>query len=110
MLKQLEDSGYTALIKELLDTKGSDLQREFIAQVHGRGFCEWIRTRIRSQGDVDIPYSKDFKRLTKDEYKDPPLDTEKELYKQWDVLTPADACKPTLWGGNYSKFNREKNN
>ena len=43
--------------------------------------------------EVDLaPYP-----MTESEFKDPPVDTERELYASWPDLTPSVACRSTLW-------------
>ena len=97
MHKQLSDSEYTKLRKDLLKDKGSDYQKEFLEKLKDSGtFCKWFRSIVSVVPGEDIPLYGE--RLTENEYKDAPQDTEEQLYENWKSLTSAVACRPPFWG------------
>ena len=92
---ELDDGAYTRQRLELLRTKGSDRQREFLSQVRdGTGFLEvFADIPLRGSTSAELsPYP-----MTESEYKDPPGDTEEDLYASWSALTPAVACRSAFW-------------
>ena len=95
MFLELDDSAYTRHRLDLLRTKGSDRQREFLTLV--RDSAEFVRVfadvPLRGTTSVELsPYP-----MTESEYKDPPGDTEEDLYASWSALTPAVACRCAFW-------------
>lgn len=94
--KELNDTEYTQLRKNLLRVKGSDLQREFLTAVRiGERFLEYFST-IGTVGTVEAALAPE--PMTESEFKDPPADSESRLYKSWSRLAPATACRSTFWG------------
>ncbi|MDD9982586.1 MAG: hypothetical protein OXU81_14720 [Gammaproteobacteria bacterium] len=93
--KELKDSDYTQMRRNLLRFKGSDHQKEFLLKVRdSAAFLECFAS-IPTVGTTDAalaPYP-----MTEDEYKDPPSDTEHTLYTAWSALTPSTACRSTFW-------------
>ncbi len=94
--KQLKDSDYTRVRKNLLRTKGGPLQRDFLEAVcNSQTFIHYIRSKISTEGSYELPLSPD--PMTEDEFKAPPEDTEIRLYESWSELTPRIACRSTFW-------------
>lgn len=91
-----DDADYTRFRARLLRKKGSPAQRRFLEQVrHGGDFIETlgkIETVGTSEAEL-IPYP-----LTENEYKEPPVDTERALYESWSELAPAMASRSAFWG------------
>lgn len=92
---ELDDSAYTQRRLALLRTKGSDRQREFLTKVRNSAdfvdvFAD-VPTRGTNSAELS-PYP-----MTESEYKDPPSDTEEDLYASWLELTPAVACRCAFW-------------
>ena len=94
-VKELTDSDYTRLRRRLLREKGSDRQREFLESVRETSqFLDYV-SGVPTVGSLEMqlaPY-----RMTESEFKDPPADTERELYASWSDLTPSVACRSTFW-------------
>ena len=92
---ELDDSAYTRRRLDLLRTKGSDRQREFLGQVRDSAdFLEvFADLPLRGSASAELsPYP-----MTESEYKDPPGDTEEDLYTSWSALTPSVACRCAFW-------------
>ena len=92
---ELDDSAYTRRRLDLLRTKGSDQQREFLTQVRdGADFLDlFANLPLRGSTSAELsPYP-----MTESEYKDPPSDTEEDLYASWSALTPSVACRCAFW-------------
>ena len=95
--KQLDREQYTKLRKSLLDRKGSDRQREFLyACKSNKNFLEFVRGKAGSVGSKELPVFNE--KLTEHEYKDPPEDTEDNLYYLWKTIPPEAACRVSFWG------------
>ena len=78
--KELKDSDYTQVRKNLLRTKGGSLQRDFLEAVrNNQTFIDYIRSKISTEGSYELPLSPD--PMTEDEFKAPPEDTEIRLYE-----------------------------
>ena len=94
--KELKDSDYTRLRRNLLRTKGGPLQRDFLEAVrNNQAFLDYIRSETSTEGSYELPLSPD--PMTEDEFKAPPGDTEIRLYESWSQLTPRIACRATFW-------------
>ena len=94
--KELKDSDYTQVRKNLLRTKGGSFQRDFLEAVrNSQTFIDYIRSKISTEGSYELPLSPD--PMTEDEFKAPPEDTEIRLYESWSELTPRMACRSTFW-------------
>jgi len=92
--KELSDSDYTRLRKDLLRKKGSDLQREFLGAVRDRAtFVEYFDA-VPTVGATNVALAP---KMTESEFKDPPSDTERTLYESWETVTPAAACRSAFW-------------
>lgn len=92
---ELDDSAYTRRRLDLLRSKGSDRQREFLSQVRvSTNFLEvFADVPLRGSTSAELsPYP-----MTESEYKDPPGDTEEDLYASWSALTPSVACRCAFW-------------
>ena len=93
--KEFVDTEYTKFRKNLLRVKGSDRQRQFLYSVRNNdSFLEDIGI-VDSEGLVEPPIL--ASPLTEDEYWDPPVDTEQELYERWSAVSPAMACRSRFW-------------
>ena len=94
-LKEFVDADYTRLRSSLLREKGSDRQREFLEKVRDSSqFLDYV-SGLPTVGSLEVdfaPYP-----MTESEFKDPPADTERQLYGSWAVLTPSVACRSTFW-------------
>ena len=94
--RQFEDSGLTRLRLRLLRTKGGEKQRDFLRKVRNDDeFLGYLRKRIAMEGTLEVALCPD--RLTENEYKLPPIETEEALYDAWADLTPRVACRTTFW-------------
>lgn len=95
-VKELTDADYTRLRRSLLQEKGSDRQREFLEKVRDSSqFLDYASDLLSTVGSLELdlaPYP-----MTESEFKDPPADTERELYMSWSTLTPSVACRSTFW-------------
>lgn len=101
MYTELEEASYTTLRRKLLRDKGSQAQRDFLEQLKGTGgeFCTWLFSEVgvtKKPGDEIELLPK--KKLTEDEFKEPPLAVEKLLANTWASLQPARACRTSFWG------------
>ena len=95
---EFNDGAYTKLRKELIRNKGSELQKELLEVAKDdESFIQWIERRVNSESE-----GKEFDlwtdQLSKAEYKLPPGNVEKQLFKRWERLTPAQASRETFWG------------
>ncbi len=93
--RQFQDIAYTKFRRVLLRTKGSDKQEAFLKHVRDTDSFVTLMSEIETVGDVDMdltPWP-----LTESEFKDPPIDTERALYKSWSRIPPAVACRSTFW-------------
>ena len=94
-VKELTDADYTRLRRSLLREKGSDRQRVFLESVRETSLFLGYMADLPTVGSLEVelaPYP-----MTESEFKDPPADTERELYASWSDLTPSVACRSTLW-------------
>ncbi len=92
---ELADSAYTQLRRNLLRSKGSDRQQEFLTIVRDNAaFLEFFRD-VPRVGTTDAALAPD--PMTESEYKEPPSDTEQALFATWSTLTPSIACRSTFW-------------
>ena len=93
--RELSDSDYTRLRKDLLRDKGSDRQKKFLTGVrHSAEFLECF-AEIPTTGTINAALTP--QPMTESEFKAPPPDTERTLYTSWSALTPAVACRSTFW-------------
>ena len=94
--KELKDSDYTRVRRNLLRTKGGPLQRDFLDAVrNSQTFLDYIQSEISTEGSYELPLSPD--PMTEAEFKAPPADTETRLYESWSELTPRVACRSAFW-------------
>ena len=92
---ELDDSAYTRWRLDLLRTKGSDRQCEFLRQVRDSAGFVAVFSDVPVRGSATAELSP-FP-MTESEYKDPPSDTEEALHASWSSLTPAVACRSAFW-------------
>ena len=94
--KEFDDAAFTKFRKSLLRTKGGSRQQEFLMIVRkNKSFLDFISENIPVDGSQELPLCTD--PLTENEFKNPPIDTEKNLYSAWRELTPRIACRTTFW-------------
>lgn len=94
--KEFKDADYTKFRFSLLHTKGGARQRDFLnATRSAEEFLEFVRTGLATEGAREPPLCPE--RLTEEEFKFPPVSTEKGLYSVWKDLTPGIACRATFW-------------
>ena len=95
---EFNDGTYTKLRKDLLRNKGSELQKELLeATKDNESFIQWIRQKVNLEnGENKFDLWTD--QLSESEYKRPPGNIEKELFKMWEELTPSQASHETFWG------------
>jgi len=97
MYKRLDDTAYTKLRKQLLEKKGSRLQRELLESIRlDDRFLEFVRDKVGEEGTTEVLVLD--KILTEHEYKEPPKDTERGMYEAWKDISPETACRVTFWG------------
>lgn len=105
-LKELSDSDYTRLRKDLLRNKGSDRQIKFLVSVRdSASFLNYFGSvpTIGTTDPVLLPNP-----MTENEFKDPPADTERVLYTAWSSVTPATACRSAFWANLALEHVRKK--
>ena len=93
--KELKDSDYTQMRRNLLRLKGSEHQKEFLLKVRDSAAFLECFSGIPTLGTTDAALAPH--PMTEGEYKDPPSDTEQTLYTAWSPLTPSTACRSTFW-------------
>ena len=95
--EEFDDVAYTRFRRSLLRTKGSTHQRDFLkATRNDADFLKFLRDAIATDGTRPLPLCPE--RLTENEFKQPPANTETALYNSWGELTPRIACRTTIWG------------
>ena len=94
--QEFDDAALTRFRRRLLRTKGGSEQREFLRAVRDdEEFLRIIRNSVTRQGSRDPALCPE--RLTESEFKQPPANTEADLYNAWSGLTPRIACRTTFW-------------
>ena len=94
--EEFNDVDYSLFRKNLLRTKGGSQQREFLKITrNNENFLNFIREKIKTNGSYNPQICQN--RLTENEFKDPPANTEIDLYNAWAELTPRIACRTTFW-------------
>ena len=94
--QEFNDAALTRFRHRLLRTKGGPEQREFLRAVRtDEEFLRVIRNGVTTQGSRKPTLCSE--RLTESEFKQPPANTEKDLYSAWSSLTPRIACRTTFW-------------
>ncbi len=95
-IKELSDEDYTRFRKNLLRSKGSDNQKNFLKNVkNSESFPQYMQDSIRTIGKETVPTIAE--NLTENEFKDPPVRTEIVSYNTWRTLSPSLACRTTFW-------------
>ena len=95
--EEFDDASYTRFRRNLLRAKGGKHQRDFLtAARNDEAFLSCVRRNTTKDGSRLPPLCPD--RLTENEFKHPPANTEADLYKAWQELTPRIACRTTFWG------------
>ena len=98
---ELIDGKYTRLRKELLKSKGSPLQKEFLQVAReSKTFISWIEELVGVEDkSIDVPFDQLWTEpLSDHEFKEPTVIVEENLYKKWSDLTPSQASRETFWG------------
>lgn len=95
--EEFQDESFSKLRRDLLNKKGSELQLEFLKAVQSNlEFLDFIISSVKF-----IPGSKKITLcptpLTESEFKQPPIDTEQNLFNAWSSITPRIACRTTFW-------------
>ena len=94
--QEFDDAALSRFRRRLLRTKGGIEQREFLLAVRNdEEFLRDIRNRVSTRGSTKPTLCPE--RLTESEYKQPPANTETDLYEAWSSLTPRIACRTTFW-------------
>ena len=107
MYMHLDEGHYTALQKDLIRRQGSAMQKEFIAAaLSNETFIAFVRDKANSTGSKDIPILKE--RLTENQYKEPPEDTEIIIYDTWKKIPPESTCNASFWAEVTLKHIEEK--
>ena len=95
--EEFEDASYTELRQNLLRSKGSEYQREFLSVLRSSSeFPDWIRGRVKIEQGESLPILEE--PLTESEFKEPPKSTEEWIFDAWESISPADAARVTFWG------------
>ena len=95
--EEFEDASYTSLRRELIRSKGSDQQREFLSVLRSSSdYSEWMRSRVKTESGEKLPILEE--NLTEAEFKEPPRSTERQIFEFWKEIPPASACRVTFWG------------
>lgn len=95
--EELEDASYTELRKNLLKSKGSDDQQNFLSALRSSDkFSGWFRDQVKIKQGSCLPILEN--PLTESEFKEPPRSTEERIFDVWKSISPADACRVTFWG------------
>lgn len=95
LLIELSDLDFTKLRKKLLRKKGSNNQIEFLEKVRDTSsFLNYME-------DIDLAYDGKIplllEKLTENEFKEPPIQTEWAIYSKFKSLSPAQACRSSFW-------------
>ena len=94
--QEFDDAAFSRFRRSLLRNKGGGEQREFLkAVLDDEEFLRVIRSAVVTQGSCEPVLCPD--RLTESEFKQPPANTEADLYRAWSSLTPRVACRTTFW-------------
>ena len=94
--QEFDDAALSRFRRRLLRTKGGPEQREFLRAVRNdEEFLRVILTQVKIRGTSEPKLCPE--RLTESEFKQPPANTETDLYSAWSSLTPRIACRTTFW-------------
>lgn len=94
--QEFDDAALSRFRRGLLRNKGGSEQRQFLqAVLDDEEFLHVIRSAVVTQGSGEPALCPD--RLTESEFKQPPANTEVDLYSAWSSLTPRVACRTTFW-------------
>ena len=95
--EEFEDASYTSLRKDLIKSKGSQQQREFLIALRSSShYSEWVRNKVKIESGEKLPILEE--NLTESEFKEPPRSTERQIFESWKAIPPASACRVTFWG------------
>ena len=94
--QEFDDAALSRFRRRLLRTKGGPEQRQFLLAVRNdEEFLRVIRNGVNTRGSTKPTLCPE--RLTESEFKQPPANTETDLYDAWSSLTPRVACRTTFW-------------
>ena len=94
--QEFDDAAFRRFRQRLLRNKGSSEQREFLQTARDdEEFLHVIRSAVVTQGSGALALCPD--RLTESEFKQPPANTEADLYSAWSSLPSRVACRTTFW-------------
>ena len=94
-VKELADADYTQLRRNLLREKGAERQIDFLECVRDTPRFLEVFSAVPTVGSHDVALAPC--PMTENEFKDPPVSTERELYQSWSEVTPSLACRSTFW-------------
>jgi len=94
---ELDDVSYSKFRRKLLAKRGGNRQVRFLAAVRkgNEAFLQHLLSDVeRLAGEPAPPIPG---RLTEFEFRSPPRDTEREIFRRLEGLWPAVACRTTFW-------------
>lgn len=94
--REFDNAKYSKLRRDLLRTKGGELQDEFLDATRNDGKLLAFMKQVPTTGTKDVtpcPCP-----LTETEYRNPPVDTQMMLYEAWATIVPRIACRSSFWG------------
>ena len=96
--RELNGEDFSLLRSKLIRVKGNSDQIEFLEVLKDSNrFVEWIESKVKIDEE-----GRDFdlisEELSEHEFKEPPVQMEQELFKKWEEITLAQACRATFWG------------
>ncbi len=94
-----EKESYSSFCKALIKEKGSQCQKDFLKSMLDRNsFVKFITDRVEKAHDAISTPEPLNARLTEEEFKNMPLDTEKMIYDSWKaIIVPGDAVSSSFW-------------
>ena len=96
--KELNDASYSTLRKKLIREKGSAIQQEFLEVLKDTNqFIQWLESEVKIE-EIGEDFDLASDQLSEHEFKEPTQKVEEELFKKWEAITLAQACRSTFWG------------
>ena len=98
--KELKDTDYATLQRDLIAEKGSPFQREFLEKLKdSKDFIKWFHEKVEIEEGQDEISNHLSDQLSEHEFKEPPKQAEEMLFEKWgSIITPAQACRSSFWG------------
>lgn len=105
--REFDNGAYSKLRRDLLRVKGGELQEQFLYAVrHEDRFLEFME-RLPVVSGENIALCPE--PLIEEEFRNPPVDTQRRLYQGWAEITPRVACRSSFWGNvTYNHVRRER--